>query len=57
MISTKRRVIVQAVIESSIDYSTLVPKALEKRIQIKYKCSQYLARLCVHDLQKNKNEV
>jgi hypothetical protein len=55
MISTKRRVIVQAVLESKLEY--MVPKALEKHIQIKYKCSQYLARLCVQDLNLKKNEV
>lgn len=57
MISTKRRVIVQAVLESKLEYSQIIPKALEKHIQIKYKCSQYLARLCVQDLNLKKNEV
>ena len=37
MISTKRRVIIQAVLESKLEYSKIVPVALEKHIQIKYK--------------------
>jgi|688.fasta_scaffold467669_2 hypothetical protein len=57
MISNKRRVIVQLVIESNIEYSQITSTALEKHIKEKYKCSQYLARLCVQDLNLKKNEV
>ena len=56
MISTKRRVIVQAVLESKLEYSQIIPTALEKHIQLKYKCSLYLARLCVQDLISKKHE-
>lgn len=57
MISTKRRVIVQSIIESKLEYSQIIPTSLEKHIKEKYKCSQYLARLCVQDLNLKKNEV
>jgi hypothetical protein len=57
MISTKRRVIVQAVLESKLEYSQIIPKALENHIRVKFKCSLYLARLCAQDLISKNNEV
>jgi hypothetical protein len=56
MISTKRRTIVNAMQKNKKDYSEIIPKALENHIRSKFKCSLYLARLCVQDLI-TKNEV
>jgi hypothetical protein len=57
MISTKRRTIVNAMMQENKNYSDFIPKALESYIKSKYKCSLYLARLCVQDLISKNNEV
>lgn len=56
MISTKRRVIIASMKELKQDYTFSPVKDITDFIQLKFKCTRHLARLCAQDL-KNKNEL
>jgi hypothetical protein len=56
MSSTKRKAIVDSMMEANKNYADFIPKALEDYIKSKYKCSTYLARLCAQDLISKTNE-
>jgi len=53
MNSLKQDIIVHAIKKSNLNYKDAIPKALEDYIRAKYKCSLYLTRKIIKELNRD----